>query len=48
MLLKSDICTVNLNQKPSHINKEKKVSKDMEFLLKDVNKAYDEMIENIK
>ena len=39
MLLKNDICTVNLNHRPSQINREKKVSNEIEYLLNEINKA---------
>ena len=44
---KKEICAVNLNQKPSHINKEKKLSKEIDFLLKEDIRAYDDIIVKI-
>ena len=44
---KKEICTVNLNQKPNHINKEKKLSKEIDFLLNEDINAYDEIIVKI-
>jgi hypothetical protein len=39
---------VNLNQKPNHINMEKKDSKEIESFLKEVSNAYDDIKVNIK
>ena len=44
---KKEICTVNLNQKPSQINKEKKLSKEIDFLLKEDIRAYEDIIVKI-